>query len=98
MSDLLPPTDPPPAPPEPAGRRRDLRCQFCECSLTATGDVLKMSDRAKALRDFEDDLQDCKRDLADARKELADTQQAIETWKQENAKLAHELKKASKFW
>jgi hypothetical protein len=42
-----------------------LRCQFCDCSLTASGEVLRMSKRAKDLRDFEDDLEDAKRQLHD---------------------------------
>lgn len=49
-------------------RTDELRCQFCECTLTGDGEVLRMSKRAKSLRDHEDDLEDAKRDLIDAQK------------------------------
>ena len=66
--DILPPapgtTDPPPVP-EPRGAGR-LRCGFCDAALTPGGEVLKLSERAKALRDFEDDLADAKADLSAA--------------------------------
>ena len=59
---------PPPTPTEPAIVPRDestpprepsrepVVCEFCECKLSRTGAVLRVSDRMKALRAFEDDL------------------------------------------
>lgn len=41
--DILPPDDPPP----PAARVRELKCEHCDCRLTPTGDVLRMSDTAR---------------------------------------------------
>jgi hypothetical protein len=43
----LPPDDPPPMP-TPAPARPRLACEFCECALTPAGDVLRMSDTARA--------------------------------------------------
>lgn len=68
--DILPPADLrpgsiPPGPSDPAPRR-EVTCGFCESRLTHRGEVLKLSDRAKALRDFEDDLEDARRDLVQA--------------------------------
>jgi hypothetical protein len=51
-ADLLPPGDN--DPPAPAPRpRAGLVCEYCECRLTPTGDVLKLSDKAKRWRDTE---------------------------------------------
>jgi hypothetical protein len=35
-------------PPAPAPARSKLTCEFCECQLTATGDAIKVSDKARA--------------------------------------------------
>jgi len=89
--DLLPsaPTPAPPArEPEPSG---SVRCQFCESSLTARGEVLRLSPRAKQLRDFEDDLEDARRDLATAQAEIETQRQLAESWKAEHDKLVREI-------
>jgi len=67
MSDeLLPPNpgDDPPTPPAPTGRR--ITCDYCKCSLAASGDVLRMSSEAKAMRDLEHTLEKVRKELADA--------------------------------
>jgi hypothetical protein len=46
-------TDPRPAPIPREGVRR---CEFCESHLTANGEVLTMSEKARALRTLEDRL------------------------------------------
>ena len=48
-------------PTEPRGPRK-ITCEFCESSLTPTGDMLKMSDRAKSLRDLEMKVQKLERE------------------------------------
>jgi peptidoglycan hydrolase CwlO-like protein len=95
--DLIPPTPPTPVP-DRTSRTKDVRCQFCESTLTATGEVLRLSERAKALRDFEDDVEDLKRDLAVARQEIDDKQKMIEDRDGDIRKLQNDLKKAAKFW
>lgn len=47
MSDPLPPGD------GDANKRTKITCEFCECSLSASGDVLKIGGKAKAFRDSE---------------------------------------------
>jgi len=81
--DLLPPA-PTPAPPTRPVTRDPVVCGFCESRLTARGEVLRLSDRAKALRDFEDDIEDVKRDLADAQAKVAQLER-------QNAELQAEL-------
>ena len=64
----LPPVgDPEPRPPTPIdSRRRKLCCEFCDCELTsATGEVLKMSDKAKAYRDLKEKHEKLQAQLAD---------------------------------
>jgi len=34
-----------------------ISCDFCKCSLSPSGDVLKMSDHAKGLRDSNDTIE-----------------------------------------
>lgn len=41
--EILPPDELPPAP----ARSRELKCEHCDCRLTPTGDVLRMSDTAR---------------------------------------------------
>lgn len=66
-----PPIDPPidPGPPTPPTRGRGCICAFCECKLTADGDVLKMSDTAKGYVLIEDELKAARADLKVAREE-----------------------------
>ncbi len=74
-NDLLP-TDPPPPPvplePRPPERPSKITCQFCECVLvSANGDVLRMSEVAKAYRDQSDKIEQLGQQLTDTRDELA---------------------------
>lgn len=56
--DLLPPPAPAPAPvpAAPPSSARRITCDFCGCQVAPDGGVLRTSDRARALRDLEDDL------------------------------------------
>lgn len=70
VNDLLPPDpdpQPPPSPaiPVPLRRTAPITCAFCECSLAPNGDVLKMSDTAKALRDSQDVIDRLNRTIAE---------------------------------
>lgn len=51
--DPLPPPDPDPIPARGIPRDPQPRatCEFCECTLTSDGEVLKLSEKAKAWRD-----------------------------------------------
>ena len=51
-----------------SGKR--VTCDFCKCSLSPEGDVLKMSDTAKELRDASDTIERLKRDVASVKAEL----------------------------
>jgi hypothetical protein len=46
-ADVLPPSDPAPRAP----RSGAIVCEFCECRLAASGEVLKISTTAKGYRD-----------------------------------------------
>lgn len=47
-----------------------VTCDFCKCSLSPEGDVLKMSGTAKELRDASDTIERLRRDLESAKAEL----------------------------
>jgi hypothetical protein len=67
MSDNpLPPNHPPDvlAPVIPSSSR--ITCEFCECSLTPTGGAFRLSDRARMLRDQEEEIRRLKDALAQA--------------------------------
>jgi hypothetical protein len=73
-NDLIPPAELiPPPPPEPAASSRAyILCGFCECRLVAaSGDVLRMSDAAKAFRDSGDVIDGLRADLKAAREDVA---------------------------
>jgi hypothetical protein len=95
--DLLPPAPPAPLAPEPDPHPASVRCQFCQSSLTARGEVLSLSKKAKQLRDFEDDLEDVKRELVTAQAEIENQRQLAESWKAEHDKLAKSLQKPRLF-
>jgi FtsZ-binding cell division protein ZapB len=81
---LLPPDDPTPDPGRPVAKpKQAIVCEFCECSLTPSGDYVSLSVKAKALRAQEETitaLNDQISDLTDerdqARRDLADAQAA----------------------
>ena len=65
---LLPGDSALPPDPSPAPRRSKIQCEFCECDLVAaSGDVLKMSEKAKAFRGLQESLDDVTTELATAR-------------------------------
>ena len=66
-----------------APKSRRLSCEFCECSLSSKGEILRMSARAKELRKLEDAVDALKEKIADRdsaitslRAELAEAQAA----------------------
>ena len=71
----LPPTGENDSAPRPG---RKVTCEFCECSLTTAGEVLRFSDKAKKYRHHDDELE--KRD-----KRIAELESAV---RDVNAKLA----------
>lgn len=84
--DLLPGDDPP----APAPRHRATVCEFCDCRLTASGEVLHFSEKAKRWRDgdlesaatakkvaqLERDLETARSDLAALQKKTASSSMA----------------------
>jgi peptidoglycan hydrolase CwlO-like protein len=94
--DLLP--TPTPIPTDRTPRPKDLRCGFCETTLTPGGEVMRLSERAKSLRDFEDDVEDLKADLAIKLQEIEQLKQQIADRDSDMAKLQADLKKAQRLW
>lgn len=59
--DRLPPVGEPPNPNPAPVRSGDMArpvCEFCECNLTHTGQVLKFSDKAKRYRRHDDTIEE----------------------------------------
>jgi len=95
---ILPAAPPEPAPagsPEPRG---SLTCGFCSAALTPRGEVIKLSDRAKALRDFEDDLGDARRDIAERDATIDTLTAKLAGVERELAALQAEKKQKKGFW
>lgn len=89
MNELLPPGDVPPSDPAPAPKPRAtgrIVCEFCECQLAPSGDVLARGDAAKKYLDLEDRLK-----AANARLDTA-----AETITELRASLAEATKPAAK--
>jgi len=56
-----------PAPaPAPAREGRGCTCEFCGCTLTPRGEVLRMGDKAKEFRDTEEKLEKLRKDVSAA--------------------------------
>jgi hypothetical protein len=83
--DLLPPA----APPEAPVSRRGLQCEYCGCTLVReSGEVLRMSTRAKGLRDLEHRIETMTADLTEARRLLTVANEEIEEFKRRVAAAA----------
>jgi hypothetical protein len=82
MSDpIIPPSDPPdtpPAPPIARDVRGEVICGFCETRVTLRGEIIRLSTRAKELRDFEDDLEDLRKEIADRDATIAETRRDLD--------------------
>jgi len=59
-----------PAREEPRTGKR-ITCDFCKCSLSPSGDYLKMSPEAKEMRDGAETLEKIRKELADANQKIA---------------------------
>lgn len=66
----------PPAP-EPTRGAKNIACDFCECSLTPSGDFLKLSDKAKQLRDQGETLEKANAKILELTRELQEARNAI---------------------
>jgi flagellin-like hook-associated protein FlgL len=74
--ELIPPNDPAPTPTP--TRTNRITCDFCGCQLAANGDVLRMSDEAKALQKASHKLDELRAELASVQAQLAEANAAIE--------------------
>jgi hypothetical protein len=62
----LPPVGDPPSPSAMTSvPRRKICCEFCDCELVGSGEILKMSDTARGYRDLKEKHERLKADLAD---------------------------------
>lgn len=57
--------------PVPEARERYHDCDFCGCKLTARGEVMSMSDKARAMRDYDETIADLRRQITKHEQELA---------------------------
>lgn len=79
-----PSVEPPDPPSSVPARGPRIVCEFCQCSLTPAGDVLKMSDTARAFNKqgdtidtLRDDLRQSQNDLAEALRERDEARAAL---------------------
>lgn len=97
------PNLPAPPAPEPAptpARPGRLTCENCQCQLTPTGDVFRMSDQAREWLRAAEDLRAARAEARDARQQLETVQGELTAARAEIARLsappADEKKKS--FW
>jgi hypothetical protein len=55
--------------PEPT-RTRKIKCEFCECELGASGEYMRLSEKAKGLRKAEETIEELNKELGRTRTEL----------------------------
>ena len=67
------PNDPPPSP----RRAARVTCDFCQCELAPSGDVLKMSDRARSMRDGDDEIKKRDKRVTELETEIAEHKRKI---------------------
>lgn len=66
-------TDPPAAPPvNPPISRRGCVCEFCECTLAPSGEVLKVGDKAKLFRRHDEAIEKKDKEISRLETEVAD--------------------------
>lgn len=68
-----------PITPPPSGQR--LTCEFCECSLSSSGEVLKRSGKARAMIDLDDDNARLRAKLAEQETTITALRSEVETLK-----------------
>jgi len=77
QNDIIPPNDPAPTPPAPPTRTNRVTCDFCGCQLAANGDVLRMSDEAKAMQKASHNLSEVKAELSTVQGKLTEAETAL---------------------
>lgn len=71
--DLLPSAEPA----APVHQPKHCICEFCECTLVPSGEVLKMGAKARSFRDIGERLEIAKADLTKARDRVAQLEAEI---------------------
>lgn len=64
-------------PPAPAPARSKLICEFCECQLTATGDAVKVSEKARVYMKSNEKIQELEGIIATLRNEKEELQRKL---------------------
>jgi len=82
----------PPDPPEPVSHsaptnRAHITCEFCECTLAPSGQYIRLSDRAKDLRDQGELVDRLKTELADAQAAAEETARLLDEAQREIQRL-----------
>jgi len=82
VQDPLLPSDniehPPDPAPSPGARPKTIRCEFCRCQLTPSGDYLSLSEEAKTFRAQGERIDDLKRELAASQQATTDVQRLLD--------------------
>lgn len=87
---LLPPVGDEHVPPAPA-RSRELRCEHCECRLTPTGDVLRMSDTARGHLKSAETIEKLKARISELEGDLRDARAKVTELSAVREKSSHAL-------
>lgn len=76
--------------------KKDIQCEFCECTLTKGGEYLNLSDKAKKMRKSNETIENLEGQLATLRTEKEDLQarlNALSTDSDSAKKLRFNLRK-----
>lgn len=64
-----------------------IKCEFCECHLTPSGDCFRMSDRAKAINKQETRIEELTEQLAEVRAAITEAENELAEARSTIAKL-----------
>lgn len=67
--------------PAPVPRSKKITCEFCECSLTPSGEFVGLSEKAKSLRSLSDDLKKALSEAETLRAKITDLEKELEAAK-----------------
>ena len=97
-SSLLPPDPGDPSPAPPVRRADHITCEFCQCTLAPSGEYIRLSDRAKELRDQGETIDRLRADLTESEAQIAEAGRLLDEARAHIARLEAPSNKKPALW